>query len=300
MHQVSLLRSNPYTPAKRQRQSHCPALLVTLALIVVLGGCAILPTFQCQQEEKGAPTDSFCRGMRYYDQGLFRSAVAELRNVPPGHDRYRYAQKYLKRSEERIARVQHLLKSALTLRGRGRLTDAQGEVDQALKLYPKHRTLRRLKGQLDGEIKEVVHTEYRKGKRAMDQGHYETARTAFLTALMAKPDSDRVRTALSQTERSLARQYHREGTRLFEAGRLDDALPKLEQAHSMDPSNKTILNGLVDGYNARALQSYREEKLSLARRDLERSLEIAPGQPQIQKQLEAIERRMKQLGTIRP
>ncbi len=274
----------------------------SVGLIWLLMGCSLLNDSSLNLLDfwPSRAIDAYSRGVDYYRQGLYQSAVKELETVPTDHPRYKRAQSYLAKATHRVTEATHHVNAALQYRKEGELFKAKKEFEDALEVYPKHRRVWMLLEALDLDIEATVNFYYEKGQDEFDQKEYESARIAFLEALKADPDESQVLFELSKTNEILVKIYSKEGSLLFEKGNFDDAVERLEKAYDIDSGDPVVIKQLTTAYNLRALKYYREEKLSLAVVDLKRSLEIKPDQEEIQNQRQQIQKRLGLLEKIRP
>ncbi len=273
-----------------------------MGLIWILTGCSLLndPSFNFLDFRTTKVIDAYGRGVDYYRQGLYESAVKELKTVPSDHPRYKLAQSYLEKSTNLVTEATNHVNAALQYRKEGELFKAKGEFEDALAVYPKHQRVQMLLEALDLDIEATINFYYEKGQEEFEQENYEEARVAFLEALKADPEESRVLEGLSKTNEILVKVYSKEGSELFEKGDFDDAVERLEKAYHINASDPFVIEKLTTVYNRRALKYYREEKLSLAVVDLKRSLKIKPYQEEIQNQLQQVQKRLGLLEKIRP
>jgi tetratricopeptide (TPR) repeat protein len=242
--------------------------------------------------------DAYDRGVDYYRQGLYKSAMKELETVPPDHPRFNRAQDYLEKSNSRVRDATTHIDRALQYRKEGELFKARREFEEALEAYPRHRRVRMLLEALDMDIDATVNYYYEKGQDEFENRNYEEARVAYLEALKADPEEVRIITELSKTNDLLVKAYVREGTAFFEKGSFDEALMQLEKAYRTRSDDPSLVNQLSDLYNRRALKYYREDRLPQALADLKRSLEIKPDQAEVHNQLDQVQERLGQLEKI--
>ncbi len=292
------LNQNTLTKPKRIRLRFLFPFL--LGALVWSAGCSSFSIDKTLKIKKPKPSDSYTRGIAYYLEGFFESAVIELKNVPADHPNFLRAKKYLQRAEKRVEHVQTHEKAALNFRGKKQLLDALNEVEKALKAYPKNRRIHRLFADLNQDIETEFNQNFRKGRENFNQESYEKAKIAFRKAQQFKPEHKPTLEYLFKTENRLLERYQYEGRVLLKNGDLDSALESFELAHKMKPGHPGIKAQLVNTYNSRALKNYREEKLNEAVDDLQRSLEINSHQESIKKQLQQIEKRILQLKKITP
>ncbi|MFQ5949879.1 MAG: tetratricopeptide repeat protein [Nitrospiria bacterium] len=296
------LNLNVPTAAKRIVQAF---FLLSVANVVwVMSGCSlvppVVPPVEKSIDRKPKAEDSYSRGMRYYNDGFFESATVELKNVPASHLSFDQSQLFLKKANERIAKVKTYESTALKLWEQSRFSKARRQLEEALKVYPKHSRIQKLLKKLDADIKSAANLLYEKGRREFERGNYKEARAAFLEGAKINPKDDRILLDLSLTEKTLSEAHLRGGRLLFEEGRLDQAIEHLEKAYQITPADSTVIDYLANAYHFRALKFYREEKLDQAVLDLTRSLQIKPGQVKIQEQLSQIEKRLQLLNAIKP
>jgi tetratricopeptide (TPR) repeat protein len=289
-------------PSRNINTTGLLAIPVFLGLVSLQAGCGLLEHQPFDSLDFGEPkvVDAYSRGVGYYRQGLYKSAVKELETVSTDHPRYKRAQFYLAKATNQITEATHHVNAALQYRKEGELFKAKKEFEDALEVYPKHRRVQMLLEALDLDIEATVNYYYEKGQDEFEQKDYESARAAFLEALKADPEESRVLSELSRTNEILVKFYFKEGSALFERGDFDDALKRLERAYTIDSNDPFVIKKLTTLYNLRALKYYREEKLSLAVVDLKRSLEIQPDQEEIQDQLYQIQTRLGLLEKIGP
>ncbi len=273
-----------------------------MGLIWILTGCSLLnsPPLNLLDFSQPRVVDAYSRGVDYYRQGLYESAVKELKAVPSDHPRYKLAQSYLEKSTDLVNEATNHVNAALQYRKEGELFKAKGEFENALEVYPRHRRVQMLLEALDLDIEATINFYYEKGREEFEQKDYEEARVSFLEALKADPEESRVLAELSKTNETLVKIYSKEGSELFEKGDFDDAVERLEKAYHINAGDPFIIEKLTTVYNRRALKYYREEKLSLAIVDLKRSLKIKPYQEEIQNQLKQVQKRLGLLEKIRP
>jgi tetratricopeptide (TPR) repeat protein len=275
---------------------------LSIGFVWILAGCSLLdyPPLDLLDIRTPKVIDAYSRGVDYYRQGLYKSAVKELEAVSSNHPRYKRAQSYLAKASTRVTEATHHVNVALQYRKEGELFKAKKEFEDALEVYPKHRRVQMLLEALEQDIEATVNYHYEKGQEEFEQKNYEDARAAFLEALKAEPEEDRVLEELSRTNEELVKIYSKEGSALFEKGNFDDAVKRLEKAYHINSSDPFVIKKLIHVYNRRALKYYREEKLSLAVVDLRRSLEIQPDQEEIKNQLQQIQIRLGLLEKIGP
>jgi tetratricopeptide (TPR) repeat protein len=226
--------------------------------------------------------------------------VKELATVPSDHPRFKQAQGYLKKANDRVSDANTHLNAALKDQKEGELYKAKKELEEALEAYPRHRRVGTLLEALDKDIEATVDFHYDEGQEQFEQGNYEEARTAFLEVLKADPEELRVQAELPRTNRALEKKYAMEGTALYEKGDFDGAIQQLEKSYELNSADSDLVNQLTNVYNRRALKYNSEEKLSLASMDLKRSLEIKPDQDEIRHQLDQIQKKLGLLEKIGP
>jgi tetratricopeptide (TPR) repeat protein len=265
-------------------------------------GCGLLRGFSLNPQDtlESKVPDAYSRGVQYYREGLYKSAVMELETVPRDHPRLKQARAYLQKANGRVTEATNHVNAALQHRKEGEFSKAKKEFEEALLVYPNHRRVRMLLEALDQDIEATVNFYYEKGQEEFERKNYEEAQVAFLEALKASPEENHVLAGLSRTDEILMKLYSSEGTALFEKGLFDEAVRQLEKAYNIDSTDSLLIGQLTNVYNRRALKYYREEKLSLAVRDLKRSLEIKSEQEEIRNQLQQIQKRLGLLKKIRP
>jgi tetratricopeptide (TPR) repeat protein len=279
-----------------------PLLWLSLGLAWGLIGCSLLeyPPLDLLNFQHSDVTDAFRRGVQYYRDGLYKSAVKELETVPSDHPRFKQAQEYLKKANDRITEATAHVNAALQYRKEGELFKAKKDLEAAIEVYPRDRRVRMLLEALDQDIEATVDFYYDEGQEKFEEGDYEDARTAFLEVLKADPENDQVLADLSRTNQALEKMYTKEGAALFEKGNLNEAIKQLEKSYELNSADPFLINQLTNVYNRRALKYYGEEKLSLALTDLKRSLEIKPDQEEIRHQLQQIQKKLGLLEKIGP
>lgn len=277
-------------------------LPLSAGLVWALTGCSLLeyPPLHWLDFHKSKPPDAYLRGIQYYRDGLYKSAVKELETVPTDDPRFRQAQGYLKKANDRVSEASTHVNAALKYQKEGELFKAKNELEEALEEYPKHRRVRMLLEALDKDIEATVDFYYDEGQEQFEQGNYEEARIAFLEVLKADPEEARALAELPRTKQALEKKYAVEGTALFEKGDFDEAIKQLEKSYELNSADPDLVNQLTNVYNRRALKYNSEEKLSLASLDLKRSLEIKPDQEEIRHQLQQIQNKLGLLEKIGP
>ena len=284
------------------KKTRSPLWPLSVGLIWGLMGCSLLkyPPLDWLHFQKSKAPDAYHRGVQFYRDGLYKSAVTELATVPSDHPSFKQAQEYLKRANVRVSEASTHLNAALQDQKEGELFKAKKELEEALEGYPKHRRVRMLLEALDKDIEATVDFYYDEGQEQFEQGNYEEARIAFLEVLKADPDEARAQTDLPRTNQALEKKYTLEGTALFEKGDFNGAIKQLEKSYEINSSDPDLVNQLTNAYNVRALKYNSEEKLSLASMDLKRSLEIKPDQEEIRHQLQQIQNKLGLLEKIGP
>src|SRR4029077_11969097 len=116
---------------------------------------------------------------KYYRDGLYQSAVKELKAVPSDHPRFKEAQTYLKKVNNRVLEASTHVSAALAYLNQGELDKAKKELEGALEVYPKYRKVQTLIEALDQDIDATVDFYYAEGQEQFDQGNYEEARVSF-------------------------------------------------------------------------------------------------------------------------
>jgi len=287
---------------RRTRQASPSLLWLSVGLACIVMGCGLLrgSLLNTQDPLESKVPDAYSRGVQYYREGLYKSAVMELETVPRDHRRFKQALAYLQKANGRVTEATNHVNAALQHRKEGEFSEAKKEFEEALLVYPNHRRVRMLLEALDQDIEATVNFYYEKGQEEFERKNYEEARVAFLEALKASPEENHVLAGLSRTDEILMKLYSSEGTALFEKGLFDEAVRQLEKAYNIDSTDSLLIGQLTNVYNRRALKYYREEKLSLAVRDLKRSLEIKSEQEEIRNQLQQIQKRLGLLKKIRP
>jgi tetratricopeptide (TPR) repeat protein len=279
-------------------------LLLPLSLGVawMLMGCSLLeyPPLHWLDFQKSKPPDAYHRGVQFYRDGHYKSALTEFETVPPDHPRFKQAQEYLKKANGRVSEASTHVNAALQDQKEGELFKAKMELEEALEAYPKHRRVRMLLEALDKDIEATVDFYYDEGQEQFEQGNYEEARIAFLEVLKADPEETRVLAELPRTNQALEKKFAMEGTALFEKGDFNGAIKQLEKSYELNSADPDLVNQLANAYNVRALKYNSEEKLSLATLDLKRSLEIKPDQEEIRHQLQQIQNKLGLLEKIGP
>jgi tetratricopeptide (TPR) repeat protein len=277
-------------------------LWLFFGLTGIQSGCSLLeyPFYESLGIGRPRVVDAYVRGVDYYREGLYKSAVKELETVPPDHPRFKRAQDYLAKANTLVMDATAHINAALRYRKEGELFKAKREFEEALEVYPRHRRVHMLLEALDLDIEATVNFYDEKGQEEFEKRNYEEARAAFLEALKADPEESRIITNLSKTNEILVKTYFKEGIALYEKGMFDEAVKRLEKAYSINSTDPPLMNQLTDIYNRRALKYYREDNLSQAVVDLKRSLEIKPNQEEIRSQLEQVQKRLGQLEKIGP
>ena len=290
------------TPRARAGQARPWLLWLFVGLAWMLMGCGLLNYLPLglQNAQKPKVPDAYSRGVQYYWEGLYQSAVKELEAVPSDHPRFKQAQGYLEKASSRVTEATHHVNAALQYRKEGEFFKDQKEFEKALGVYPNHRRVRMLLEALDQDIEATVNFYYEKGQEEFERKNYEEAQVAFLEALKSNPEENRVLGGLSRTDEILVKMYSSEGNALFEKGLFDEAVKQLEKAYRINSTDPLLIDQLTNVYNRRALKYYREEKLSLAVGDLKRSLKIKSEQEEIRNQLQQIQKRLGLLKKIRP
>jgi tetratricopeptide (TPR) repeat protein len=265
-------------------------------------GCSLLeyPPLSLFHFQKSKAPDAYYRGVQYYRDGLYKSAVKELATVPSDHPRFKQAQEYLKKANGRVSEANTHVNAALQDQKEGELYKAKKELEEALEVYPKHRRVRMLLEAFDKDIEATVDFYYDEGHDQFEQGNFEEARIAFLEVLKADPDEPRGLAELPRTNQALEKKYAMEGTVLFKKGDFNGAIKQLEKSYELNSADPDLVNQLTNAYNVRALKYNSEEKLSLASMDLKRSLEINPDQEEIRGQLQQIQTKLGLLEKIGP
>jgi len=279
-----------------------PLLPLSVGLVWVLMGCSLLeyPPLDWLNFQKSKAPDAYLRGVQFYREGLYKSAVKELVTVPSDHPRFKQAQEYLKKANDRVSEASTHVNAALQYQKEGELFKAKKELEEALEVYPKHRRVRMLLEALDKDIEAAVDFYYYEGQEKFEQGNYEEARIAFLEVLKADPEETRVLDELPRTNQALEKKYAMEGTILFEKGDYNGSIKQLEKSYELNSADPDLVNQLTNVYNRRALKYNSEEKLSLASMDLKRSLEIKPDQEEVRRQLQQIQNKLGLLEKIGP
>jgi tetratricopeptide (TPR) repeat protein len=170
---------------------------------------------------------------------------------------------------------------------------------------PSHPDFRKARVYLEKAKDRVTRVEIERdaAQELTDQGRLAEAHFHLKKALEIYPKNNRILGFLKDLEARMdrqAEQYLNDGIRLFEESRLDESIGAFEKAYGLRSDNSAVSDHLANAYNSRALKYYREENLSLAIRDLSRSLRIKPGQPTIRDQLDQIRNRQKLLQKIDP
>ena len=291
------LRHHPASPARAYH-----ILFLASVILWAVSGCALLDRFPLDGPGRERPSnrDAHTRGMDYYEEGFFNSAVEELKNVPSSHLDFKQAQISLARSLQKVAGANAHAEAALRHQGEGRFLDAKRELEKALEIYPRHRKIRSLLEDLIRDINATADLLYGKGRDALERLDYESARVSFLEALRFNPRHDPASFELSKTNVVLVEKYYQAGLFFSDQGKLDRAIEVLERAYQIDSVDPGVIEQLVKAYNLRALKFYREENLGLAVRDLERSLKMKFGQVEILDQLEQVQDRIRLLKKIDP
>jgi tetratricopeptide (TPR) repeat protein len=88
------------------------------------------------------------------------------------------------------------------------------------------------------------------------------------------------------------------GREHLKAGRLDDAIETIESAYRVAPGDTEASRLLCEVYNQRAVARYSDNHLQGAIADLQRSLELDPGQSEIRMQLTRARVRLDRLNAI--
>jgi tetratricopeptide (TPR) repeat protein len=284
------------------KASRSPLLCLYVGMTWVLIGCSLLeyPPLNLLDFQQSKAPDAYHRGVHYYWDGLYKSAVKELATVPLDYPRFKQAQAYLKKANKRVTEATTHVNTALQYRKDGELFKTKKELEEALEVYPKDRRIKKLLEALDQDIEANVDFYYDEGQEQFEQKNYKEARTAFLEVIKADPEENRVPAALSRTNQALAKMYTQEGTAFFEKGNFNDAIKQLEKSYELNSADPVLVNQLTNVYNRRALKYYSEEKLALALTDLKRSLEIKPDQEEIQRQSQQIQKKLGLLEKIGP
>ncbi len=271
-------------------------------LIAWSGGCALLKPFSPEPVNRSAPIriDAYQRGMQYYKDGFYQSAVAELGNVPASHLRFEKAQSILKLAERRTADADTHAKAADGYQQQTQLSKARRELEKALEAYPKHRKIQRRLEQLNRDMEAAQIRYFDQGRQQYDMGDYDKAQVSFREALKMSPDNEYILARLSETRQAIFAQSLKLGGESLETGDLNEAITHLERAYLIAPQNPVVSQKLVRAYNFRALKLYREDHLILALQNLERSLKIKANQEDIQVQLQQIYTRIQLLQRIDP
>lgn len=277
-------------------------LWLALGVTWMLSGCVLVeyPPLDFLDFQKPKVPDAYRRGVQYYWEGHYKSAQKELETVPPNHPRFKRAQDYLTKATTRVMDATAHVNTALRYRREDELFRAKTEFEEALEVYPKYQRVQMLLEALEMDIEATANFYYEKGQEEFGRRDYESARDAFLEALKADPEENRVLVELARTNEILGKRYFKEGTALFQKGSFDEAIKRLEKAYQINSSDPFLIKQLTNIYNRRALKFYREEKLSLAVADLKRSLEIKSEQEEIRMQLQQIKERLGLLKKIRP
>jgi tetratricopeptide (TPR) repeat protein len=281
--------------------SRSPFLWLSVGITWMMVGCSLLnyPPLNLLGLQE-SPHDAYGRGVKYYRDGLYQSAVKELKAVPSDHPRFKEAQTYLKKANNRVLEASTHVSAALAYRNQGELDKAKKELEGALEVYPKYRKVQTLIEALDQDIDATVDFYYAEGQEQFDQGNYEEARVSFGEVLKANPEESRVLAELSKTNQALAKKYTKQGITFFEKGNFNEAIKQLEKSYELNSGDPALTSEMTNVYNRRALKYYSEEKLSLALTDLKRSLEIKPDQEEIQRQSQQIEKKLGLLEKIGP
>src|SRR5438876_12237749 len=102
-----------------------PLLWLSIGMTWLLVGCSLLkyPTLNLLDFQQSP--DAYGRGVHYYWDGLYKSAVKELATVPSDHPRHTRAQAYLKKANNHIAKATTHVNAALQYRKKGELFKAK-------------------------------------------------------------------------------------------------------------------------------------------------------------------------------
>ena len=141
-------------------------LLLSVGLAWVLMGCSLLeyPPFDWLNFQKSKAPDAYHRGIQFYRDGLYKSAAKELVTVPSDHPRFKQAQEYLKKANDRVSEASTHVNAALLEQKEGELFKAKKELEEALEVYPKHRRVRMLLEALDKDIEATADFYYDEGQ----------------------------------------------------------------------------------------------------------------------------------------
>ncbi len=148
-----MTRSSPNIPTGIKGVPVFP-LVFLLAIAWGSGGCGLSKyvSFDFIKSQTTPSNDAYTRGLRYYKQGYYKSAVKELETVPPTHPNYKDARTHLRRADSRVQTASRHINHALAHQQQGELDKAKKEFEAALKVYPRHRRVQKLLQAVEYEI----------------------------------------------------------------------------------------------------------------------------------------------------
>jgi tetratricopeptide (TPR) repeat protein len=292
MMQASSKKSNP--SFQKSARPAAALIVISICLLLAIGGCGLLtPSPGDLSDQKAERRDPYIQGIRNYREGFYESAIREFKKLPSDHPRYKQAQAYLEKAAEKIMEAGRHVNAALGSKSKGEFLEAKRELEAAVEIYPRNRNIQALLEAVEEDIDTTEDYYYENGMKEFEQKNLEGARENFHEAMKTDPDDDRASGMLLKV-------YLEEGSALFQKGDFDAVINLLESEYAFISSDSGLIEQLADAYNRRALKLYREEKLSRAIQDLERSLKIKPDQREIEVQLKQARKRMELLKKIGP
>jgi general secretion pathway protein D len=136
------------------------------------------------------------------------------------------------------------------------------------------------------------------GEDLMARGQYDLAVAEFLKVLEGDPQNQAARLKLQQASQLASEDHHRRGRILASEGRLTEAINELQVALAFDPARDSArqdLEGVRRQMRAQRLveeaeEFFRARKFVLAKRALNRALELSPEDRQARELLERVQR----------
>ncbi len=225
-------------------------LLSVLSFCWLTAGCVSIGPQKTSGSRDQQGSGAYQRGIEYFNEGLYKSAVAELRNIPPSHHDYLKSKDFLQKALSRVTDATVHEEAGLELIEQGRLEDAQYQFKKALEIYPKHKKIAIQLKEVESIIRERkkrLSEQYLKdGEKLYNHGSLDEAIETLEKAYALLSENSPVMVYLTSAYNSRALKHYREENLLL-------AIRDLSRSLEINPQQGTTRDQLSRIQNRKKL-----------------------------------------------